>query len=92
MVRLGYQKWANWSFQAPKLAGSADKWLVISFQGVEGVIHKALTPFPRRGYVCAAVGAVHARGGRRVRPRGRKDPPKGSPGPPERALDVPQRT
>ena len=51
-----------------------------------------LTPFPHRGYVCAAVGAVHARGGRRVRPRGRKDPPKGSPGPPERALDVPQRT
>ena len=35
-----------------------------------------------------AVGAVHARGGRRGRPRGRTDPPSGSPGPPQRENDI----
>ena len=52
----------------------------------------ALTPFPTRGGRLAAVGSVHARGGRPGRSRGPPDPPKVPPGPQERAEGVPQRT
>ena len=52
----------------------------------------ALTPSQSRDGRSAGIGAVHARGGRRERPRGRTDPLSGSPGPPERENEGPQRT
>ena len=51
-----------------------------------------LTPSPPRRFKTVAVGSVHARGGRRERPRSRTDPPGGSPGPWEHKEGGHQRT